>query len=175
MPQRASSMRSAITTVVITILITAFITFAMMAMSGLSGGFAAPQAMAIEGHITWPIIIHLATVLPALLLGPFILLRKKGDASHRMLGRIWAVLMLITAIASAFIRAPGGGILGTGYSAIHIFTIWTLVNVPLGVWFVRKGQVAQHRGIMTGLYIGLCVAGAFTLIPGRLLGNLVFG
>lgn len=175
MPQRASSIRSAMTTVAITILITALITFALMALSGLSGGFAAPQAMATEGHVTWPIAIHLATVLPALLLGPFILFRKKGDTPHRILGRIWAVLMLVTAIASAFIRAPGGGILGTGYSPIHIFTIWTLANVPLGVWFARKGDVARHRGVMTGLYIGLCVAGAFTLIPGRLLGNLMFG
>lgn len=165
----------AIASAAITILITVCITFALMALSGLSGGFAAPQAMEGAGRITWPIMIHLATVLPALFLGPFILLRRKGDDTHRLLGRIWAVLLLVTAIASAFIRAPGGGIMGTGYSPIHIFTVWTLVNVPLGVWLARKGHVAQHRGVMTGLYIGLCVAGAFTFIPGRLLGNLVFG
>jgi len=29
--------------------------------------------------------------------------------------------------------------------------------------------------MMTGLYIGLVLAGSFTLIPGRLLGTLVFG
>lgn len=170
----------ALITGVITIAITALITLAFMGLSQLTGGYAAPQMVGgpeqgIWGRITWPIALHLATVVPALILGPFILWRKKGDDTHRTLGRIWAVLMLITAIVSAFIRAPGGGIMGSGYSPIHIFTVWTLINVPLGVWLARKGHLRQHRGVMTGLYIGLCVAGAFTFIPGRIIGNLVFG
>ena len=163
----------------ISILITALITFVLMALSALSGGFASSQATGASGegasHITLAIVIHLSTVIPAVLLGPVVLLRKKGDATHRLLGRIWAVLMLVTAIASAFIRAPGGGILGTGYSAIHAFTIWTLICVPLAVWLVRKGHVDAHRRMMGGLYIGLLVAGAFSFIPGRIMGNLVFG
>ena len=48
------------------------------------------------------------------------------------------------------------------------------MNAPLGVWLARKGRVRAHRGAMTGLYAGLVIAGAFTLIPGRLIGNLVF-
>jgi len=176
MPSRVNlPSRTTIISIAVTVLITALFTFAMMALSGLSGGYAAPQTMGEARGITLPIAIHLATVLPALLLGPVILLRKKGDARHRMLGRIWAVLMLVTAIASAFIRAPGGGIAGTGYSPIHIFTVWTLINVPLAIWMARKGNIRTHRGMMVGLYVGLCVAGGFTLIPGRILGNLVFG
>lgn len=159
----------------IAIVITAAITFAMMALSALSGGFASGRAMEDAGRITLPIVIHLSTVIPAVLLGPVVLLRKKGDATHRLLGRIWAALMLTTAIASAFIRAPGGGILGTGYSPIHIFTFWTLICIPLAVWQVRKGNVEVHRRMMGGLYVGLLVAGAFSFIPGRIMGNLVFG
>ncbi|MDF0752919.1 hypothetical protein NLU14_22090, partial [Marinobacter sp. 71-i] len=36
------------------------------------------------------ILVHLATVLPAIPLGLWVLLARKGDATHRMLGRIWA-------------------------------------------------------------------------------------
>lgn len=157
---------------------TAALTLGMMALSMLGGGFGSADAEAAgsqDGFLGWAITIHLATAIPALLLGPIILRRRKGDALHKMLGRIWAGLMLVTAIASAFIRSPGAGIAGTGFSFIHIFTIWTLFSVPLAIYAIRKGDVKAHSQAMTGLYIGLCVAGAFTLIPGRVLGNWVFG
>ena len=38
-----------------------------------------------------------------------------------------------------------------------------------------RGNIAAHKRMAVGLYIGLLVAGAFTLLPGRLIGNLVFG
>lgn len=162
--------------IVITALITVGITICLTALAMVSGGFATPQSVSAgESRLTLPVMVHLATVVPALLLGPVILLRKKGDALHKMLGRIWATLMVITAIASAFIVAPGGGIAGTGYSPIHFFTVWTLVNIPLAIYLARTGKIRHHKGAMTGLYVGLCIAGAFTLMPGRLIGNLVFG
>jgi uncharacterized membrane protein len=128
-----------------------------------------------SGFYGWAITVHLATAILALLLGPVILRRKKGDATHKVLGRSWAALMLTTALASAFIRTPGAGIAGTGFSFIHLFTVWTLGALPLAIYAARKGEFERHQRAMTGLYIGLCVAGAFTLIPGRVLGNLVFG
>jgi len=160
----------------VTALITIAITVVMTVLGIMTDSFAAPQAVTRESNtIPLAVVFHLATVVPALLLGPFILWRKKGDRVHRLLGRVWAGLMLATAVASAFIGAPGGGIGASGFSPIHIFTVWTLVNVPLAIWFARTGRIRAHRGAMTGLYVGLCIAGAFTLIPGRLLGNLVFG
>jgi uncharacterized membrane protein len=156
--------------------ITIGVTAALMVASMLSGGFGSgspgtPQARLLS----LPIMLHLATVVPALLLGPVVLMRRKGDATHRLLGRVWAVLMLVTAISSAFIRTPGAGIAGTGFSFLHAFTVWTLVNVPLAVLAARRGQIARHRGMMTGLYAGLVIAGTFSFIPGRLLASLVFG
>lgn len=157
------------------LLLTAGITIGFMYLSGLSGGYAAPRTQTSDALFTLPITIHLATALPAAMLGPLILWRRKGDLPHRVLGRIWLALMLTTAIASAFIRAPGSGVLGTGFSFIHIFTVWTLVVTPLAVMAARRGKIDAHRDAMKGLYAGLCVAGAFTLIPGRLLGSLIFG
>lgn len=160
----------------VTALITIVITLVMTVLGIMTDSFSTPQSAAAKDLTIAPAVaFHLATVVPALLLGPFILWRKKGDRTHRFLGRIWAGLMLVTAIASAFIGAPGGGIAGSGFSPIHIFTVWTLVNVPLAIWFARQGKIRAHKGAMTGLYVGLCIAGAFTLVPGRLLGNLVFG
>lgn len=167
-------------TLIITIAITIIITATMTVLSAFGGGFASSAGASgtpgdMSHRLTGPILLHLATAGSAAALGPFILFRRKGDATHKLLGRIWAALMLITAITSAFIRTPGAGIAGTGFSFIHIFTIWTLINIPLGVWAVRTKRIRMHRGMMTGLYVGLLIAGGFTFIPGRLLGNLVFG
>ncbi|MGB3753193.1 MAG: DUF2306 domain-containing protein [Parerythrobacter sp.] len=161
----------------ITVLITVAITAGMTIASAQGGGFASDAAKVAardSGFLGWPIVVHLATAFPALLLGPVVLWRKKGDAAHRLLGRCWAALMLATAILTAFIRTPGGGIAGTGFSFIHLFTLWTFVSLPYAIWMVRRGNVAAHKSAMTGLYIGLCLAGVFTFIPGRVLGNLVF-
>ena len=159
-------------TAAITIGITAALTVASMLFGGFGSG---SPAMAQARVFSLPIMLHLATVVPAFLLGPVVLWRRKGDATHRLLGRIWVCLMLVTAISSAFIRTPGAGIAGTGFSFIHIFTVWTLVNVPLAVRAARRGEIARHRGMMTGLYAGLVIAGAFSFLPGRLLGTFVFG
>ncbi|WP_017665389.1 DUF2306 domain-containing protein [Porphyrobacter sp. AAP82] len=168
-PERQISLGA---TAVLTILVTAALTILSMMFGGFgSGSPATPQARALS----LPIMIHLSTVVPALLLGPVVLLRRKGDSAHKLMGRLWVCLMLVTAITSAFIRLPGGGIAGTGFSFIHAFTVWTLVSVPLAVRAARQGRIAAHRGMMTGLYAGLVIAGAFTFLPGRLLGSMVFG
>ena len=121
------------------------------------------------------IFFHLVTAVSALLLGLFILLRRKGTHSHRLLGWTWVLLMGSTALATVFIRdyrLPNIG----GYTPIHGFTLWVAVMLPLAIAYIRRGNVRGHRKTMTGLYIGACVvAGLFTLLPGRFLGSLLWG
>jgi uncharacterized membrane protein len=39
-------------------------------------------------------------------------------------------------------------------------------------WFLAKGNIRAHHRTMLGLYLGACLgAGAFALLPGRLLGQ----
>jgi uncharacterized membrane protein len=162
------------TALVLTGLITVAITAGLTALAAFGGGFAS-SGKGVDEALTVPIMIHLVTALAAAVLGPFILSRRKGDALHKALGRTWAGLMLVTAITSIFIRSPGAGIAGTGFSYIHLFTVWTLAALPVAVWGARSGNIRLHRSGMIGLYVGLLIAGGFTLIPGRLLGGLVFG
>ncbi|MEL6874623.1 MAG: DUF2306 domain-containing protein [Pseudomonadota bacterium] len=151
-------------------------TFALMALSRMTGGFVADEkTIAEQQGLNLPIIIHLATVLPAVPLGAWVLWRKKGDALHKILGRIWGMLMITTAISSFWIGEPGTGIAGSGLSFIHLFSVLVLVSVPMGVWALRVGDYAGHQRAMQGMYIGLIVAGLFSFIPGRILGTAVFG
>ena len=62
-----------------------------------------------------------------------------------------------------------------GFTPIHLLTVVTAVLLPIAVWNARHGNVAAHRKTMKGLYVGGCiVAGVFTLLPGRFLGDLLW-
>jgi uncharacterized membrane protein len=121
------------------------------------------------------IFFHLVTAAAALALGAVILLRRKGNGSHRALGWTWVALMAATAIASAFIRdyrLPNVA----GVTPIHALTLTVAVLLPLAVVHARRGNIAGHRKTMRGLYLGGCIiAGLFTLLPGRFLGSLLWG
>ena len=120
------------------------------------------------------IFFHLVTALCALVLGIFILSRRKGTPSHKALGWAWVVLMGSTAIASAFIRDHRLPNLA-GFTPIHAFTVLVAITLPMGIAAIRRGDVNAHRRAMTKIYIGGCVlAGFFTLVPGRFLGNLLW-
>jgi len=125
-----------------------------------------------DSYVTpqWAITLHLLTVIPALPLGGYVIFSSKGDALHMLLGKIWAALMLITAIDSFWIREVTGHI-----GPIHIFSVVTLISLPMGIYAIHKGNVEGHRRAMRGTFIGLCVAGLFALMPGRMLGSLIFG
>ncbi len=119
----------------------------------------------------WAIQLHLATVIPALPLGAWLLWRTpKGDASHRIGGRVWAMLMLVTAIDSFWIRTITGGV-----GPIHLFSVLTLVQIPRAIWFAKSGQIDRHLKTMRGVFFGLIAAGLFAMAPGRTLWALLFG
>lgn len=159
-------------------LVTTLVTMVLMALSALTGGFAASSGDAGDqsAAIRWsiPIVIHLVTVIAALGLGTAIFLRPKGTSPHRLMGRLYCIALLVTAVASFWIGRPGSGIAGSGFSFIHLFSIWTLISIPMAVYAVRAGKIAAHESMMRGLFVGLILAGLFSFIPGRLLGNLVF-
>lgn len=115
--------------------------------------------------------VHLATVVPAVPLGAWLLWRqRKGDALHRIGGRVWALMMVVTAIDSFWIRTITGGI-----GPIHLFSVLVLVQVPRAIWFAKTGQIDRHLRTMRGTYFGLIAAGVVAMAPGRTLWTLLFG
>jgi uncharacterized membrane protein len=51
----------------------------------------------------------------------------------------------------------------------------TLVTLPYAIWARRVGRISSHRAAMISLYVSLVTAGAFTLLPNRLIGRAMFG
>ncbi|MCM0607471.1 MAG: DUF2306 domain-containing protein [Ideonella sp. WA131b] len=128
----------------------------------------------VELAATKPVIfVHAVSMIGAVALGGWLLVSRKGRTAHRVGGWAWVALMATAAISSLFIRSkfPGFG----GFGPIHLLTLLVMVMLPLGVFMARSHRVEVHRQMMRRLYIGAClVAGAFTLLPGRILGQMLW-
>jgi uncharacterized membrane protein len=126
------------------------------------------------------VAIHLAAALGALVTGPVALwARRRGQAArprlHRAFGYAWVTLMLLAAVSALFIPAQKGPTLGS-FGPIHLLSLVTFGVLAGAFARLGRGDLAGHRRLMQGLYVGGCiVAGSFTLLPHRILGQLVWG
>lgn len=118
------------------------------------------------------VIVHLATVLPAVPLGAWLMLSPKGTPRHKALGKVWLVLMVVTALTTLFIRQINGG----QFSPIHIFVPMTLHGAWQAIRTARRHDLAAHRKGLIGFYLGaLTIPGLFAFMPNRLMGTWLFG
>jgi uncharacterized membrane protein len=118
---------------------------------------------------------HLGTIIPAFLIGSYLLINRKGTSWHKLLGKIYMGLMLVTAMITLFMSAKVGPTLLGHFGFIHIFSLSVFYTVPAAFVAVRNGNIKSHRGNMLGLYIGgLLIAGSFAFMPGRLLYGWLF-
>jgi|SRR5690349_5608233 len=111
-----------------------------------------------------PVLVHLAAVLPALLLGALQLATPKGTRLHRALGWLWVAAMATAAISSFWILGLNKA---GGFSVVHLLSAWTLISLVCAIVFIRRGNVRAHKGFMVGTFLGLAGAGLGALAPGR--------
>lgn len=116
---------------------------------------------------------HALAAIAALALGAVQLAAPKGTLPHRTLGYIWAVLMLYIAVGSFWISELQ---LWGRWSPIHLLSVLVIITVPLAVWRAHRHQVRAHKRSMIALYaLALVVTGLFTLWPGRVMHEALFG
>ncbi|MBB4063446.1 DUF2306 domain-containing protein [Gellertiella hungarica] len=130
--------------------------------------------MTLEPLLSAPLAVqlHVATVLPAAVLGAYLLARPKGTPRHRFLGRIWMVLMVLTSLSSFFIHTIR---LAGPFSPIHLLSLMTLAGCVQAIRAARRGDIRAHRRAVTWMYAGgIGVAGLFTMLPGRIMHAVVF-
>ena len=122
---------------------------------------------------THPIPLHAIMAMIAIILGGIQLSMKKGGLIHKLLGRIWVGIMLIVAITSFFIHEIK---LWGAYSPIHLLSLLTIFTLGVGIYYVRVGNVKRHKQTMIALYFfALILTGFFTLMPGRVMHQILIG
>jgi uncharacterized membrane protein len=125
------------------------------------------------------IAVHMSAALGAIVLGPIAISARKGAVQrprlHRAFGYGFTTLMLAASISAMFIRdykLPNID----GFTPIHLLIPVTLLGLFNGFHALYRGDIARHRKGMVTLYLSACVtAGAFTLLPSRYLGQLLWG
>lgn len=129
--------------------------------------------MDFEPLMNAPLIVqcHVACAMTSLVLAPVMLLRRKGDRLHKLIGRVWVLAMAVTALSSfgiTDIRLVGP------FSPIHALSLLTLYSLLAAIYEARAGRIDLHKRHITGAAAGLIGAGLFTLLPGRLMSDIVF-
>jgi len=116
--------------------------------------------------------LHAFAAMTAFALGVVQLTAPKGTLPHRALGWLWVLLMVAVSVSAFWIHQLR---LWGPWSPIHLLAIFTLVMLPIAVLHARRHRVASHRWTMIGIFFGaLVVAGLFTLVPGRIMHDVVF-
>ena len=131
------------------------------------------------------IYIHAFFALAAVPVGLYIFFKKKGTKQHRFIGRVWVSFLLIVSFTALFITSPMTDTVFNPrfYSWIHLLIPFTVGNLIYSIWSIRqfkKTKLGKHKKAhiysMVGVYFGaLLVAGAFTLMPGRMFHEIIFG
>lgn len=119
------------------------------------------------------IIFHTIAAILALMLGGLQLASPKGTAVHKITGYGWVSLMVFISLSSFWIHSFK---LFGPFSPIHILSIITLVTLFEAIRAIKNKNIVRHKKLMHILFwLALGVAGAFTLLPGRILHTVIFG
>ena len=119
--------------------------------------------------------MHLATVAPAAVIGTYLMIVRKGSAIHKWLGKVYMLLMLITAVISLLMPAKIGFNIFGHFGPIHLLSILAIVSVIAAYDAIKRKNIDRHRKAMISLFTGgVVIAGTFTLMPGRFLHSLLF-
>lgn len=118
----------------------------------------------MEGIWTPIIAVHAVAASLSLLFGAFQLLRRaKGDALHKVIGRVWVGAMYVVIFTSFGVQTLNGG-----FSWLHALSALTLVTVTVGLWAAVKGYIRSHKSYMMGSYFGILGAfGGVVAVPSR--------
>src|SRR5688500_3202788 len=88
--------------------------------------------------------LHLATVLPAYVIGVFQFLRRKGSPGHKRLGKISMLLMLATSLITLSMPAQVGPQFLLHFGFIHVFSILGLCGVPAAYLAAHRGYIRAY-------------------------------
>jgi len=120
--------------------------------------------------------LHLATVLPAFFIGTYVLIVRKGTPKHKLLGKIYACLMVLTAFITLFMPAAVGPSFFNHFGFIHLLSLLVFITVPKAIFAIRRGDVKTHKRSMIAMYVGgILIAGTLAFMPGRLMHLWIFG
>ncbi|KAJ56255.1 hypothetical protein ACMU_10915 [Actibacterium mucosum KCTC 23349] len=94
-------------------------------------------------------------MLVALGVGATVFLRPKGTRTHKNIGRIFVVVMLISNAIVFAIQEDT-----KGFGVFHAFSVVSCLSIVAGATLARLGRRVSHAHVMLWSFGGVCAAGA---------------
>jgi len=106
---------------------------------------------------------HVLAAFSALLLGAAVLLAPKGTQTHRVIGTIYVVALVLVNVAALSLHRENA------FGIFHWLAVASLVTIGVGLTPVLLGRrsppvIATHAYCMTWSYAGLVAAGSGQLV-----------
>jgi uncharacterized membrane protein len=102
-------------------------------------------------------VVHVAAATAALILGVVVLLRRKGNAAHVLLGRAYLAAMVVVNIPVFFLYNDTGR-----PGPFHVLAVVSVLTTLLG-WVALRGagrrRLEAHGSLMTWSWVGVATAG----------------
>ena len=118
-----------------------------------------------------PIPHHAVAALLATLVGAAQLWLTKGTVLHRLLGYIWASLILFVALTGFFIFET---VVSTPFNYLSkLLSALVLVMLWWGIRLARAGKIKEHRQTMIQLFLLTMLIGLLTIQPGRVIHQML--
>jgi len=128
---------------------------------------------AMQDWLTWSYWVdgvldslHFICAIGALIIGPIVLMRRKGDKTHRWLGRIWTVMMAVIVISALSMYEMNGR-----PNLFHFFALISLITLSSALWAIwsykktrNPSHLMTHQHCMVWAYFGLFMAGFWQII-----------
>ncbi len=106
-------------------------------------------------------LIHFIFATAGLILGAYLLIVKKGTNSHKLLGKIFGVSLIIVNISALFIYDFNDGKIGPFHYLIPVSLFFLLYGwIPMIFKKRTKNTIKKHIIGMIGASLGLWAAGA---------------
>ena len=123
------------------------------------------------------VYIHLTALLPAIFLGTYLLLFRKGTPSHKFLGKVYMVLMAFTGLWTLAMPSAQPEPVFHHFGWLYLLSLLTIWTVSTAWLAARRGDIRGHRSAMIQLYVGgILIAGTWAILgEGRFLNVLFFG
>ena len=106
---------------------------------------------------------HVLAAFTALLVGAAVLLSPKGTRTHRMIGTVYVLALVLVNVAALSVHRENA------FGVFHVLAVASLVTIAVGLSPLLLGNrspavIATHAYCMTWSYAGLIAAGSGQLV-----------
>lgn len=85
---------------------------------------------------------HLASVFPAFFIGTYSLCSHKGTPIHKLLCKVYMVLMFVTALITLLMPAKVGARFLGHFGFIHLLSLSVIYSVPMAWLAARRRSIS---------------------------------